>query len=200
MKPNLLVVKLPVREAKNGMIEMLYDSGSTISLIKLNQLKDETLIYDEKIALTGITGHKIHTLGKAYVTIKLDGHRIKHAFYIVKDDMPIEHEGILGIDFLRKHSVSCNYQRAQIKIGKTTLDLYASAKIKLKPRSETIIKASTRKNRIGTVQAEEIIPGVYIGNCLVESKNFSCPVSIMNTTDKEVDIRTPQVKIEKTAI
>jgi len=37
---------------------MLYDSGSTISLIKLKHLKDDTLIYEKKIALIGITDIK----------------------------------------------------------------------------------------------------------------------------------------------
>jgi len=66
--PQLLWTRLPVREAANGKINMLYDSGSTISLIKLRQLKDDALIYENKIALTGITGHKVHTIGKTYAT------------------------------------------------------------------------------------------------------------------------------------
>jgi len=65
-------VKLPVREAKREHINMLYDSGSIISLMKLEKLKDDAIIYENKIALTGITGHKIHTLGKVYATINVD--------------------------------------------------------------------------------------------------------------------------------
>jgi len=62
-------VRLLVREAKGEKINLLYDSGSTISgsnsgLMKLKYLKDDTLIYENKIALTEITGHKIYTLGK----------------------------------------------------------------------------------------------------------------------------------------
>jgi len=32
--------------------------------MKLKYLKNDTLIHENKIALTGMTGHKIHTLGK----------------------------------------------------------------------------------------------------------------------------------------
>jgi len=47
---------------------------------------------EERMVLTGVTGHKIHTIGK--------GHRkIRHTIYVVKDDFPIDYEGILGIDF-----------------------------------------------------------------------------------------------------
>ncbi|KAM0732490.1 Retrovirus-related Pol polyprotein from transposon 412 [Formica fusca] len=185
-----------MRQAKDEKLRMLCDSGSTISLIKLKQLKDDTLIYEDKIALTGITGHKVHTIGKMYAAIKVDGHKLEHVFYAVKDDIPIEYEGILGIDFLRQHSVSFNYKQNQLKIGEAVLKFHSFNKIILKPRSETIVKAATNQNRIGIVRAEETAPGIYIGNCLVESKYHACPVSVMNTTDTEVEIQTPHVVLE----
>jgi len=98
-------------------------------------LKDDALIYDKRIALTGITGHKVHTIGKTYATIELGGRRLKHAFYVIDDNRPIEHEGILGIDFLRKHSVTCNYSNSQLQIGNTVLKLHPFSKLTLKPRS-----------------------------------------------------------------
>jgi len=67
-------------------------------------------VYENKIMLIGIIGHKIHTLGKIYATINMDRHIIKHVFYVMKDDTPIEHDGILGIDFFRKHPVKCDFQ------------------------------------------------------------------------------------------
>jgi len=76
---------------------MLYDSGSTVLLIKLKYLKDDALIYENKIALTGITGHKVHMLGKIYAIINVDGYTIKHAFYVIRDDTPIEHDDILDL-------------------------------------------------------------------------------------------------------
>jgi len=167
---------------------MLYDSGSTISLIKLRQLKDDVLIYDKRIALTGITEHKVYTIGKTYATIELGGRRLKHAFYVVDDHTPIEHEGILGIDFLRKHTVTCDYSNNQLQIGDTVLKHHPFSKLTLKPRSETIIKAITDKNRVGIVRAEEVTPGIYIGNCLVNAEECECPVSVINTTDKAIEI------------
>src|SRR5436190_7485927 len=196
-KPELLLVTLPISQSPNGIVDMLCDSGSSISLIKLKHLKDDTLIYDEKIALTGITGHKIHALGKAYLTLKWNKNKIKHTFYVVKDDTPIEHEGIIGIDFLRKHLVLCDYQNSELRIKNTIFKLRSQQRIVLKPRSETIVRAATRKNRTGIVQAKEQVPGVYIGNCLVDSKNYACPISVINTTDKEIEISTPHVKVEK---
>jgi len=111
--PQLLWTSISVNEAAKGKINMLYDSGSTSSLIKLKQLRDIALIYEDKIALTGITGHKVYTIVKMYDTIKLDGCRLKHAFYVVEDDTPIEHEGILGIDFFKE-----TYRYVQLFIRK----------------------------------------------------------------------------------
>ena len=40
-------------------------------------------------------------------------------------------------------------------------------------------------------------PGVYIGNCLVKPENHICVLSVINTTDKEIEIPTPQVTLEE---
>ncbi|KAL6420796.1 hypothetical protein ACFW04_013771 [Cataglyphis niger] len=52
-KNELLLAIIPMQQIRNEKIQMLYDSGSTISSIKLKHLKDDTPIQDEKIALTG---------------------------------------------------------------------------------------------------------------------------------------------------
>ncbi|KAL6446821.1 hypothetical protein ACFW04_001329 [Cataglyphis niger] len=184
-KTELLLITLSMQQAKREKVQMLYDSGSTISLIKLKQLKDDTLIYEDKIAFTGITGHKVHTIGKVYVTIKINNQKVKHTFYVVRDDIAIEYEGILGIDFLRQHSVTCDYKYNRLKIGNAMLNLYPFNKIILKPRNETIIKARTDQNRIGIVRAEEKAPGVYIGNCIVNAADYTCPVSVINRQRKK---------------
>jgi len=170
---------------------MLYDSGSTISLIKLKTLKDDPLIYENKIALTGITGHKIHTLGKVYATINVNGHFIKHAFYVVKDDFPIEYEGVLGINFLQKQEAKCDLGKKQLRIGNKIFELRPYTTVVLKPRSETVVRAITNTQCVGVINSEEIIPGVFIGNCLVKPEEGTCPISVINTTEEQVVIPTP---------
>ncbi|EFN85348.1 hypothetical protein EAI_03084 [Harpegnathos saltator] len=79
----------------------LLDIGSAISFIKLRNFKGETLIDEEQIALTGITGYTIYTLGRFRATIQIGKAAIKHIIYVVHNDFPIDYEGILGIDFLQ---------------------------------------------------------------------------------------------------
>jgi len=65
----------------------------------------------------------------------------------------------------------------------------------LAARSETIVQAITNKNSLGIVKSEETKPGIFIGNCLVEPEEYTCPVSIINTTEKPVEITTPLVML-----
>jgi len=77
------------------------------------------------------------------------------------------------------------------------MKLHPFSKVIVEPCSETIIRAATSQNREGIIRADEPTPGVYIGNCLVKSEKYTCPVSVINTTDREVEIQTPLVILEK---
>jgi len=63
------------------------------------------------------------------------------------------------------------------------------------PCSETIVQAVTNRNRI--VCSEEIKPEVFIGSCLVELEKYTCPISIINTTNESVEITTPLVTVDE---
>jgi len=41
------------------------------------------------------------------------------------------------------------------------------------------------------------MPGIYIDNCLVNVEMYECPVSVLNTMDKTVEITTFLVIIEE---
>ncbi|KAM0735323.1 Retrovirus-related Pol polyprotein from transposon 17.6 [Formica fusca] len=155
------------------------------------------MIYEEQMALTGVTGHKMNTIEKIKATIILKNRKIRHSIYIVKDDFPIDYEGILGVDFLQKHKVTCDYNKKQIQLSDTILKLYPYRALILKPRSETIIQATTDSNKVGIIRAEETLPGVFIGYCLVKPEEFSCPISVINTTEEYIKLPTPCVTVEE---
>ncbi|XP_071631814.1 uncharacterized protein [Temnothorax longispinosus] len=188
------LITLPMREAKREKIHLLFDTGAAVLIIKVKHLKGETMIEEDKMALTGATGHKAHTIGKFTATIDLRDRKIKHTIYVVKDDFPIEYNGILGVDFIKKHQASYSYESNSIKIGNSTLKLYPYKKMILKPRSETIVQVAIDKNSLGIIQAEEKMPGVFIGNCLVMPENFLCPASILNTTEKTVEMLISNIR------
>jgi len=59
-----------VREAERKRIEFLFNTSASISLIKLRTLKDEAVIHEKKIKLTGITGHSLETMERRTYTFK----------------------------------------------------------------------------------------------------------------------------------
>jgi len=109
--------------------------------------------------------------------------------HVVKDDFPIDYEGILGINFLTKQRAKCDHEKRQVRIGDVILKFHPFKKITLMLRSETIVQAVTNRNRIGIV-IEETEPEVFIDNCLVEPEEYTCPISIINTTEESVEITT----------
>jgi len=55
----------------------------------------------------------------------------------------------------------------------------------------------TNRNRIGIVNSEETKPGVFIGSCLIEPEEYTCPISIINTTEESVEITTSLVTVDE---
>ncbi|KAL6258239.1 hypothetical protein P5V15_010169 [Pogonomyrmex californicus] len=75
--------------------------------------------------------------------------------YIVKDDFLVVYEGILGIDFLKKHRPKCDHAKEILRIGSVNLKLHFHKKYILMLHSETIVQAITNQNQIGIVKLEE---------------------------------------------
>jgi len=112
----LHLITLPIQETKKG--RMSFYTSATLTLIKVGYLKGDTLIREKQLALTGVTGHKIYTLGKIKATVIVGNREIRHTMHVVKDDFPIDYEGILGNDFLTKQRVKCDHGKGLVRIGK----------------------------------------------------------------------------------
>jgi len=93
---------------------------------------------DERIALTGVTGHKIYTFEKIRATIPLGEQKIRNTMYVIKDDFPIE-----GIDFLMKQQAKCDHGKKKLGISDVTLKIYPHQKMLLAAR-ETIVQGHNR--------------------------------------------------------
>lgn len=106
------LVTLPIQEAKSGKMSFLLDTEATLTLMKVGTLKSDTQMREERLALTEVTGHKIYILGKIRATMNLGGRNMRHSIYVVKDDFPIDYDGILRIDFLKKQRAKVRYALA----------------------------------------------------------------------------------------
>ncbi|XP_070526497.1 uncharacterized protein [Cardiocondyla obscurior] len=147
----LKFITLPVNEAKQKKITFLLDSGATITIIKVGKLKGNTPLNEHKLTLTGVTGHKAITLGRIKATINLGRTEIIHKAHIVKDNFPVDYEGILGMDFLEKQGAVCDLKRSTLTMGNAVFKLMPYEQILLPPRSETICRAITDTDHIGII-------------------------------------------------
>ena len=98
----------------NQVLQCLLDSGATNSLIKESQWDElkcanNVLIGGIKI-ITGLGDAKLRTLGSTDLTIDCFGKSMKVRFEVVEDDV-MQHDAILGLNFLKEHKIFMNVNR-----------------------------------------------------------------------------------------
>jgi Retroviral aspartyl protease. len=104
---------------------MLLDSGADISMIKISQLQGNTPCYeDHKLTIKGLTSETFSTLGYCYLEILIDPFLTYEAiFHVVKDDFPIEFDGILGNDTLSSLKLQVDYNSDLLKFERGSIPL-----------------------------------------------------------------------------
>lgn len=98
---------------------MLVDTGSEITILKVDSLHDDVNIYSSdkyKLRLTGISGD-ITTIGEADCHIKLNDKIIKHTIHVVPIEFQLQADGILGMDLLNKLGATIHCNKELIEIG-----------------------------------------------------------------------------------
>lgn len=101
----------------------LLDCGSSISIIKLETLRDDAMlrVLDDPITIVG-TGEGT-TFAKYYVELTIAGY-IKHVFFVVEDDFNIDQQGILGSDFCHEQKALINYDSHKLVVHRTFFDIH----------------------------------------------------------------------------
>ena len=98
---------------KNPM-HMMIDSGAGSNLIKQQAVKTNVNINKfECLKLTAINEHSVFTLGQ--ITINIFGYST--TLNIIPNEVPIEHDGILGTEFFRNNNAKINYAEKQLEIN-----------------------------------------------------------------------------------
>lgn len=135
------------------------------------------------------------TIGTAITKITLPNEKeLQHKFHLVENNLPIPTDGILGRDFLCKYACTIDYDTWMLT-GRSDFETFElpihdefKGKIFLPPRSEVYRRINIGNNQSTyLVRANEIEPGVFIANSIVDSHN---PVlKFLNTTSKIVEIK-----------
>lgn len=153
----------PVSIGQEGRIlRFLIDTGAEISLIKLNSLHDHVPIdVNNIIELQGITSGKINTLGSCVGEIFCNNKFYKQTFHIVKNDFKLEHDGILGSDFLCRHQVRISFSN---KMGEERV---------------------SRETEMREVKNDLLIIKKYLGIIVQQNDEVTC------NNDSEVEVIKP---------
>lgn len=117
-------------------IELLLDTGATISVIKYSKIKDKSLIdYSDVLNIFGITKEKIRVIGS--ISAYIDKYVIK--FFVVPDNFMIPTDGILGNAFFQNQNVNINYEKRKLQ-----LPTFVKNSMKRELKSRPIQRKSTQ--------------------------------------------------------
>lgn len=182
------------------------DTQADISVIKMSSLH-ETAIIDGNtvINITGVTDGSVKSLGtiQSELILKTKGNKrpIHIEFHVVPSDFPIPTDGIIGRDFIKNNSCILDFKRNIFTIHNSneTFNIPIenspcySQVYTIEPRCEAIrlfsIINKTNSHQSANDQVvdhQEIIPGVFIATCIVNSD--SSFLRILNTNPYSVKI------------
>lgn len=126
------VVKLSSEDLRTPSV-FIVDSGSRPNLVKKLAIGTHiTTNRDEILGLSGITAHRITTLGQVKISIL----GCTMPFHVVADDFPIPQAGLLGSDSMVEHRAVINYADNQLKFNGRILNFELNKK---KTVHETLI-------------------------------------------------------------
>ena len=108
----------------DGMaVDMLLDSGASVSLIRRNFIKQATIQpVNVPVCLKNATGAAMRVLGTITTEVSMCESCTEHTFYVVAELIyPI----IIGVDFFRKHQVSMQFTgtKAHVQFPKSVKDV-----------------------------------------------------------------------------
>lgn len=112
----LRTTTLSVEEAENKKVNFLVDTASSLSLVKPSVLEDDVQCHrlEEKFGIEGIGEGSYPCEFFVNLTLVND---VKHHFFVVSDDFPIEEEAVLGDDFFEQNKVVIDYKTKKLKFA-----------------------------------------------------------------------------------
>ncbi|GBP02073.1 hypothetical protein EVAR_102528_1 [Eumeta japonica] len=157
--------------------------------------------------LTGAFGGRASTLGTTEIRIA-DKMQPSWVFHIVSQEIKIQGDGILGRDNMWNKCIINTIDKTLNIFDKEhsmkTFTLYTSEecekvdtqKVCLTKRAVTIVPVNIiTKEKTVVVHKQEIFPGVYVGNTVVDTQNRITAVPILNSTENDISLNE-EIKVK----
>lgn len=174
----------------------MVDSGSEINLIKVGQFSDNLPIDPSvSLRLCGISSDPVETQGE--VTIRIADKPVQ--FHIVQENFPIQQSGILGSQFLRQNSVNLDYLNKRLQLQNMFIPFDEPEKITVHARTANPfhVKIANPEIQKGYVPPLRVCKGIFVGNAIVSNDKGRAYLRIFNTTNEDLDIEVPTIRLEE---
>lgn len=179
-----------------GQRTFILDTQADISVIKLNAVNSDSFINDSNIIrIRGVTNGKTDSFGTIDTEIKIDNNEIPHTFHVVSDNFGIPSDGIIGRDFIRKHSCNIDYESNTLEFKYNNLefsltihDTINEDTIVLPPRAEIFRYCKIANfDQPKVIKNHEIDSGIFVATTIAYKPKIF--LRILNTTEETKTIK-----------
>lgn len=173
--------------------KFLIDSGASLCAIKLDSIRDKSLIRKDNLTVNGICGN-ITAIGNISLELHTNGVTFEQLFYVFRD-IPCNYNGIIGQNFLQKYKGIINFEENTLilnnrhKMVEVSLNSKNDSVLTIPSRCEIIEYLSINTEKECVVIPQEICEGVFLAGTVVKPKHNIIPVKILNTRETEVTLK-----------
>lgn len=189
-----MTVNLNFDCAKTNESIFLIDTGSPISFFLVSKTKpDIPYVPKNKISFNGISGDPLSSHGTIEGNISSNGNLALQSFHLIKEDVRMQHDGLIGGDFLAKFQCEINYKELCLVINSNytpqslTIPI-DSVFVTIPARSECVIKIPLNSENDQVITHFEMQPGLYIGNSIVHPEDGQAKTILLNTTEQDIHV------------
>lgn len=181
---------------------LLVDTQSDISILKVSCLNSNVSCNaTDVVSMRGISGEIIKSIGSAKIVIKINHLNIDHKFYLVSHDFKIPCHGILGKDFIKRHSCELSYENMSFTVKPkcltpTTISIQNEilpGVAAVPPRSEIFKQFHIKSKQYPClVLAQDLSESVRVPTTIVHTEH--CWIRVLNTSDETQVIKMDSLR------
>lgn len=149
---NMDIVLSAIVSICNKEMNFLIDSGAHASMIKSKYIRSNVLYYPQiKYNMVGINGptNAIQTHGATFGNITINNIKLKQQFQIAGDNIHLNYDGVLGMDFLHTYRTITDLENMKLTLLlPISHNMYEYGERQMFERANSHIKKAVIKNKL----------------------------------------------------
>lgn len=103
--------------SNKNKIKCVIDTGAELSIIKPDKVLKEKIDFKNKVSIQGVAKDQLITsIGLIATYLNFNNFYVKHKFHVIKKDLNLNADAVLGNDFLMKTHACINYRNKTMTI------------------------------------------------------------------------------------